>query len=240
MNPFLKLKVKILYMRLAALLSGGKDSMYALFLAKKMGHEVRYIVSMLSENPESYMFHVPNARLVKYQAQAMDIPLVTKSTHGIKERELKDLKGSLEEIKDGIDGVVTGAVESEYQKSRIDKICSELGIKSLAPLWHKDPEKMIREMLLCGFEIIITAVGAPPLDRSWLGRNMDEKCLRELVELNKKYGIHVSGEGGEYESFVTDSPLFKKRIEVASSVNEWDEKTNSGVMRINEVRLIDK
>lgn len=221
-------------MRLAALISGGKDSLYAAYIASKE-HEIKYIVSIISKNPESYMFHVPNVELVKEQARVMDISLIQKVTKGEKEKELLDLKKELNEIKDKIDGVVAGAVESSYQKDRIDKICSDLELKSLTPLWQKDPASLLKEMINNGFEIIITAVAAPPLDESWLGRKIDEKCLEELIELNKKYGIHPTFEGGEAETFVLFCPMFNKRIEILDSIKHWDAKTKSGWLEIKKV-----
>ncbi|MBI2075962.1 MAG: TIGR00289 family protein [Candidatus Aenigmarchaeota archaeon] len=221
-------------MNLAALLSGGKDSMYALYLAGRE-NKITYIVTITSENPESYMFHVPNVHLVEEQAKLMGIEIIKKTTKGEKEKELEDLKSVLGTIAGKVDGIVTGAIESNYQKQRVDKICKELNLKSLAPLWHKSPEGLLRSMIKDGFEIIITAVAAPPLDDKWLGRKIDEKCVEELVHLNKKYGIHPSGEGGEYESLVLDCPLFKKKLEVSESKKIWDEKTRSGHLVVDAV-----
>ncbi len=223
-------------MKVDALISGGKDSMYATYLAIKSGLDVKYVVSVISRNPESYMFHVPNIELTKYQAKAMGIPLIQETTEGIKEEELEDLKKALEKIRDEIDGVVTGAVQSNYQKQRIDKICNELGLKSVAPLWQKNPLELIKQMVADGFEIIITAVAAPPLDEKWLGRRIDD-CLNELIELNRKNKIHVGGEGGEYETFVLNCPLFNKKIEILDSVKHWDAKIRSGWLEIKKIVL---
>jgi predicted ATP pyrophosphatase (TIGR00289 family) len=226
-------------MRLAALVSGGKDSLYAVYLAGKE-HEISYIVSIISENPESYMFHFPNARLVENQAELMQIPLMQKTTKGEKEEELTDLKEALGKIKSKIDGVVSGATASNYQKTRIEKICRELNLRSVTPLWHKNPEKLLRDMVASGFDIIITAVAAPPLDESWLGREINEDCLGELIELNKFHGISILGEGGEFETFVLDCPLFKKKIKILESEKSWDEKTKSGVLNIKKIKLVNK
>lgn len=206
--------------------------MYALYLAGRE-NKITYIVTITSENPESYMFHVPNVHLVEEQAKLMGIEIIKKTTKGEKEKELEDLKSVLGTIAGKVDGIVTGAIESNYQKQRVDKICKELNLKSLAPLWHKSPEGLLRSMIKDGFEIIITAVAAPPLDDKWLGRKIDEKCIEELIQLNKKYGIHPSGEGGEYESLVLDCPLFKKKINVLKTEKIWDEKTHSGYLEVD-------
>lgn len=219
-------------MKLAALLSGGKDSLYAMFLAGKE-NEIGCVVTIASENPESYMFHFPNIHLVEKQAGLMGIKIIKKTTKGEKEKELEDLKSVLKTISGEVDGVVTGAIESNYQKQRIEKICSDLKLKSVAPLWHQDPEKLLGAMIKDGFEIIITAVAAPPLDESWLGRRIDGKCIKDLAELNRKYGIHLSGEGGEYESLVLDCPLFGSKMKVIKAERHWDGKTRSGRLSVD-------
>ena len=226
-------------MRLAALISGGKDSLYSAYLASKE-HEIAYAISMVSENPESYMFHFPNIHLVKTQASLMGIPLIEKKTKGIKEEELDDIEEVLLSVKGEIDGLVTGALASTYQKMRIDGICKRLDMLSIAPLWHHDPADYLRKALQDGFEIIFVGVAAPPLDRKWLGRRLDEKAIDELVMLNLKHGIHIGGEGGETESFVLDCPMFSKKIHVVHAETNWDEKNRSGTFDIKEIRLIDK
>jgi ABC transporter with metal-binding/Fe-S-binding domain ATP-binding protein len=227
-------------MKLAALISGGKDSLYAAYLAKQQGHKIKYIISIVSENPESYMYHVPNAALVKRQAELMGVPIIQKNTKGVKEKELTDLVKALKKIKNEIDGVVTGAVASVYQKSRVDKICEVLKLKSVAPLWGKEPEKVVEGLINDNFDVIITAVAAPPLDENWLGRKLNKNALNELLNLNKLYKISVNGEGGEYESFVTDCPMFKEKIIVEESENHWDKKTSSGVLEIKKIKTVKK
>ena len=226
-------------MKLAALVSGGKDSLYAAYLASKE-HKIEYIISVVSENPESYMFHYPNIHLVKEQAKLMNIEFIEKKTKGEKEKELEDLEDALRAIKNNIDGVVTGAVASNYQKMRIDSICKSLGLLSFAPLWHVPAEQYINDAILDGFEMIIVGVAAPPLDQDWLGRQINGDVIRELQKLNKKHGIHVGGEGGETESLVLDCPMFSKRIEIVDSEKIWDSKTRSGYLDIKEIELIDK
>jgi ABC transporter with metal-binding/Fe-S-binding domain ATP-binding protein len=226
-------------MKLAALVSGGKDSLYAAYLAS-IENDIEYVISIISENPESYMFHYPNIRLVREQAKLMNVELIEKETRGEKEKELDDLEDVLNTIKDKIDGVITGAVASNYQKMRIDSICKSLGLLSFAPLWHTPPEQYMEKSLEEGFEMIIVGVGAPPLDGSWLGRKIDKDMINELVLLNKKHGIHVGGEGGEYESLVLDCPLFDRKIKVKKSDKIYNEKERSGTLNITEIELADK
>jgi ABC transporter with metal-binding/Fe-S-binding domain ATP-binding protein len=227
-------------MRLASLISGGKDSLYATYLSVMRRHKIKYLVTMLPAKEDSWMFHYPCIELTKLQAKALGIQQVTQKTSGEKEKELEDLKKVLEEIKDEVDGVVSGAVASNYQKSRVDRICEELRLESVAPLWGRDPAGVLREEVGSGLEIIITGVFAEGFDKSWLGRKIDDKCVEDLVELNRRYGISCVAEGGEFETFVTDCPLFKKKIQIKDSKIVWDSKTSSGYLVVGNAKLVGK
>jgi ABC transporter with metal-binding/Fe-S-binding domain ATP-binding protein len=235
-----KIGKKEIIMKLAALFSGGKDSTFSLYKALNEGHYVKYLVSIFSKNPESYMYHTENIKLVKFQANALGISLVSEESLGEKEKELEDLKRALLKIRDEIDGVVSGAIESEYQKSRIHSICDELNLKLFSPLWNENPKKILEELIDLEFNVMITSVKAEGFSKEWLGRRMDKNCLKDLLKLRKKYGIHLSGEGGEYETFVLDGPIFEKRIEIIEWKKQWDEGMGVGRFLINKVRLIKK
>ncbi|MEM7814672.1 MAG: TIGR00289 family protein [Candidatus Aenigmatarchaeota archaeon] len=224
-------------MRVAVLFSGGKDSTYATYLAKKQGDEIKYLVTIIPKREDSWMFHFPCISLTKLQAKALGIKQIIQKTKGEKEKELEDLKRVLEKIKGEIDAVVSGAVASSYQKSRIDKVCEDLKLKHLAPLWQKNQEEVLKEEVKAGFEIMITGVFAEGFDESWLGRRIDEEAVKEILELKEKFGISPSGEGGEYESLVLDCPLFKKRIEILSFKKIWDEKLKSGYVVVRKAKL---
>ena len=219
-------------MKLAALISGGKDSLYACYLASK-SHDIEFLVSMLPERSDSYMFHYPNVRLTELQAKAMEKKIVFGKTKGIKEKELEDLKMVLKDL--GVDGIVTGALAYNYQKKRIDKICEELGIKHIAPLWGIDPREEWKNILKLGFEVIITQFACEGLDESWLGRRIDFKAFEELEELSRKYGFHLGFEGGEAETFVLYMPLFKKRIKILKARKILE--NYRGIYIIEEARL---
>jgi diphthine-ammonia ligase len=223
-------------MRLAALVTGGKDSVLALYRAQKMGHNVEVLATMIPKRDDSYMFHFPNIHLTDYISRALEIPLVKAETSGIKEKELDDLKKLLASL--DVDGVVTGAVLSAYQKERIERICDELGIKSVAPLWHQDPLEIMRELIDLKFKVIIVGVYAYGLDQTWLGREINPETLEKLVELHEKFQISLVGEGGEYESLVLDAPIFKKRIEIVEA--ETNYANNSGVFVIKEAKIVNK
>ena len=215
-------------MKVALLFSGGKDSTYAGYLAKKQGHEISCLISIFSKNKESYMFHTPSVSKVEKQAEVMGIPIIIQSTKGVKEKELKDLKKIVEQAKKdfGIEGLVTGAIKSVYQASRIQKICSEVGLECINPIWEKDEVEFLNELVKENFDVIIVGVFAYPLDETWLGRKIDKDFIKETKKLKDKFRIHPAGEGGEFETFVLNCPLFKKGLKV-KSFNDISEGENS-------------
>lgn len=226
-------------MKLGVLFSGGKDSTLALFKSMQ-SNEVVCLISIISKNPESYMFHTPNIEITKLQAEAIGLPLIQKITEGVKEEELKDLKSAISEAKKKfkIEGVVTGAIASQYQKSRIQKICDDLKLKCINPLWKMDQKKVLEELVKNKLEVIIIGVFAKMIGESWLGRKIDEKAIKELSELEKKYKINPAGEGGEIETLVLDAPFFKKKIKILESEKIMDK--NSGILKIKRAELINK
>jgi len=201
-------------MKLALLFSGGKDSTYAGYLAKKAGYEISCLISIISENPDSYMFHTPRIELTKEQAKLIGIPIIQKITKGKKELELEDLEKAIKQaIKEyRIEGIVTGAIESIYQASRIQIICDKLDMECFNPLWQKDQIELLNELIKNKFDVIITRVAAHGLDESWVGRKIDKKFIKEISELNKKYQLNPAGEGGEFETLVVNCPMFKSKL----------------------------
>lgn len=226
-------------MKVAVLFSGGKDSIMACYEAINNGDEILYLLSMESENTESYMFHVPNIHLTDLIAEAIDIPIIKAKTHGIKEKELKDLKDNLLILKDkGIEAIYTGALYSVYQKSRIDEICKELGLKSISLLWHVNEEEYMNRIIDLGFEIIIAGVFAYGLNKSWLGKKIDKSVLNDLKIIKEKYSINLAFEGGEAETLAIDGPIFKKKIKIEEAEIIWD--VDSGIYNIKKASLVNK
>ena len=226
-------------MRLGVLFSGGKDSTLALHLAAEKD-EVVCLITLVSKNKESYMFHTPNIDVTGLQAEALGLPLVSVITEGKKEEELADLEKAIIETKSkfGIEGIVTGAVESVYQSTRIQRICDKLKLQCYNPLWKHDQKGLLEMLIQRKFKVIISGIFAYPLDETWLGKQIDNEVIARLVELQAKYGISPSGEGGEIETTVLDAPLFEQKLEVIDSA--VDAKGNSGVYIIRQVHLVSK
>ena len=226
-------------MRLGVLFSGGKDSAYALWKAMETD-EVVCLISVISKNEESYMFHTPNIGITEVQAEAMGLPLVKTITEGVKEEELKDLKKVIEKANKmyGIEGVVTGAVESVYQATRVQRICDELDLWCFNPLWLKNQIELLREIVENQFKVIISGIFAYPLDESWLGKVIDKNIIEKLIDVKEKYQISPSGEGGEIETTVLDAPFFRKRILIKDFEVKIDKY--SGIYTMKKVELVKK
>jgi ABC transporter with metal-binding/Fe-S-binding domain ATP-binding protein len=186
------------------------------------------------------MFHYPNLEWTRLQARAIGVPQVTEETPGIKEEELDDLRRAFSRAKRdyNLQGVCTGALASTYQKSRVERICKEVGLECISPLWGVDPEEHLRNLVREGFVAIVVSVSALGLDESWLGRVIDEKAIDELVALGRRFKFHVGLEGGEGETFVLDCPLFREVIKVDESSKHW--KGDSGYLQITKARLVAK
>jgi len=223
-------------MRVAVLATGGKDSVLALHRVLNEDYEVKYLVSMIPLREDSWMFHYPNIRLVDLFADAVAIPLVKAETSGVKEKEVEDLKHLIEKL--DVEGIVSGAVASNYQKTRIEKICRQLSLKSVMPLWHEKEADILNEILDLKFEVIITGVYAYGFSREWLGRKINEKTVKALKELNRKYGVSLVGEGGEYETLVLDAPFFRKRIKIIKAEKVWENQ--SGYFLVTKAKLESK
>ncbi|MCK4929067.1 MAG: TIGR00289 family protein [Methanosarcinales archaeon] len=222
-------------MKLAALTSGGKDSIFAVHLAQLAGHEVTHLVTIKPDRDDSYMFHSINIHLVEMISRACGIPLVVETSRGEKEEELADLERALGAL--DVEGVVVGAIESVYQGSRVHRICDDLGLEVVEPLWHRDPEQLLRDMISV-MDIRIVQVAAMGLDEKWLGRVIDSATIDELLELSRRYRIHICGEGGEYETLVLDAPFFTSRIEILDTETVW--MGDMGAFTVKDARLASK
>lgn len=205
-------------MRIACLVSGGKDSILAAMVARERGWDVEEFVTVIPEDSAPTLFHHPNASWVRLQAQAAGvrwrpIPMA----HGADEEAT--LEAGLRGIP--VEGIVAGALASEYQRTRFERVCHRLGLRSFAPLWHHAPSAHIRDVVGSGIEAWFSHVAANGLGPEWLGRRLDAAAIADLEQAAVRSRIHVAGEGGEYETFVTDAPLFGQRIVVDEASAAW-------------------
>ena len=201
-------------MKVCVLYSGGKDSNLALLKAFRYSLDVRCLLSLRPKSEESYLFHYPNIDMVKLQSRALRLPLMIVNCHDDEMNELEVLYRLLEAaIKTyKIDGIVTGAIKSIYQASRFQKVCHDLDLWCFNPLWLKDEILLLEEILKEKFEVIFTRIAGYPLKKSLLGKRISPIIVNYFKRI-RKY-INPSGEGGEYETFVLDMPLFKEKIKI--------------------------
>ncbi len=223
-------------MKVAALFSGGKDSTCALYVAQQRGWLVSDLVTLVPESTESWIYHVPNIHLAPKLSDCLGIPLTQRTAGGGETGEMEALKFALKDVE--VDGVVTGAIASDYQKSRIDDVCDDLGLRCFSPLWRRDQASLLDDYLAMGFRILIVGVAAEGLDQRWLGREMDRVAKDELLALSKKTGVSPCGEGGEYESLVTDGPNFRKSLRVIEARPDW--RGRSGTLNILQAETVEK
>lgn len=232
----------------ASLFSGGKDSSWALYRALERDLPVERLVTVHPPD-DSYMYHVPATELASLAAESIGIPLTEIRPSSLDaedvtdageqgdaeveplEAGLRDLDG---ELSGGLVGITVGAVESEFQNSRVGAMADRLGIDVFAPLWQREPRELGDAMLDAGFEIRIIRVAAGGLDESWLGRTLDSDALDDLEVLGESHGVHLLGEGGEFETLVTDGPHMDRPIRLDYET-EWD--GTRGELRIDDAWL---
>jgi asparagine synthase (glutamine-hydrolysing) len=224
--------------KIAALFSGGKDSCLAIWRMQEQGFEVNCLISMLPKTFDSFMYHKPDLKILRLHSKTLGIPLLLKKTEGEKEKELLELEEVLAEAKKkfGVKGVVCGALYSNYQSERVQKICDKLNLKLFSPLWHMGQETELQELVDRGFEFILTKVAAMGMSSQWLGKTIGKKEIAELEALNEKVGFNVAGEGGEFESLVLNAPNFEKKL-VVEQAEKVMQNEFTGSLKIKKISL---
>jgi diphthine-ammonia ligase len=200
-------------MTVTALVSGGKDSIYAAYLAECQGWPVDELVVLRPEDPESLMFHTPNLDMVALQAESWG-----KSFRSVPVSALGET-GELEALARGLEGavgpVVAGAIESSYQWARLLRVGGVVGRRVYTPLWRKDPVRVVQAEIDAGLDIRLVHLAAETLGPELLGRTLDRTMLAELSRPDRPGPrVHPAGEGGEYETLVVDAPFFRQRLEI--------------------------
>lgn len=206
-------------MKVAVLSSGGKDSSAAIWWTQCKGWEITHLVTMIVEGDDSWMFQIPGTSLVEAQAKLCDYDWLPVTTQGFQEEEISDLEKALSELE--IDGIVSGAIRSDYQKTRLERMCERLNIKSFTPLWHQSSDSHMEGLVSNGFQVMITGVSSEGLTDEWLGHILTTESLLRLKSLASKYRFNFDGEGGEYETLVVAGPHMKGFLDLDYK-KEWD------------------
>ena len=212
-------------MKLACLFSGGKDSTYAIHVAKKQGHDVVCLLSIFPKSEESHLLHHPNLEWTKLQSESMNIPQLTAiSSSDDTGDELIIIENLLRhaKVQFQIDGLLHGGIKSKFQKEQIETLCLKLNLIPVAPLWETEPKKYMNDLLDSGFNFMMITVSSDGLDEQWLGKLILKSDIEILNNLSSKFGFNLNFEGGEAETFVIDCPLFSNPIKINKFLKHWD------------------
>lgn len=220
-------------MRVAVLSSGGKDSAAAWWWAQCKGWEVTALVTVNITGDDSWMFQIPGTHLVEHQARLAGVPWIQVDTPGVQEEEITDLENAIAGLE--IDGIVSGALRSDYQKSRLERMSERLGIRSWTPLWHQDSLEHMKGLVDHGFEVMLTSVSCEGLDSTWIGKVLTAESLLELQKKSERFRFNVDGEGGEYETFVIAGPHLPGRLDVDGTI-KWE--GNRGEFEFSKVEVL--
>lgn len=194
--------------------SGGKESCLACYRATKQGYDVKHLLNFISKEYKRCCFHGIEAKLINLQSELIGIPLVQKEVSPDMQEYEKEFKEAVFELKNnGIEGMVFGDVYLEEHKNWVERVCKELEIQPIEPLWKIPPEKVYEEFIKLGFKAVVVSCKADLFGEEFIGRYVDKELLDEL----KARKICPCGENGEYHTFVIDGPIFQKRIEITNS-----------------------
>ena len=193
--------------------SGGKESCLACHKAMSQGFEISYLLNFINEDVGRSMSHGLDSKLICAQAEAIKIPVIKKRvTWDTYEREFKNAIRELKQV--GVKGAVFGDVDLQEHKDWVDRVCKELDVEAIEPLWGANPEQILTDFINEGFEATVVRAKADLFGKEWLGLKIDGNFARELHKLKNKSNFHILGEAGEYHTFVTNGPLFKRRIRI--------------------------
>ncbi|KAK0230964.1 hypothetical protein IW262DRAFT_1453888 [Armillaria fumosa] len=253
-------------MKYVALLSGGKDSCFNLLHCAKNGHE---LVAAASLGPEpgkeeldSYLYQTVGQDAIELVARALDVPLYRRvirgsaveqgaeyggrsskgGVHGDETEDLYELLASVKSHHPDITGVSVGAILSNYQRVRVEHVCRRLSLFVLCYLWQRPQDELLSEMIDAKMNAVLVKVAGIGLTKEHLGKSLGEmKPL--LFKLNDKYGSHICGEGGEYESLTLDCPLFKSRISLLDTevvIHSDNDFATVAYLRVKNAILLSK
>jgi uncharacterized protein (TIGR00290 family) len=189
--------------------SGGKDSCLALYKAIENGYDVRYLLNFISKEYQRCCFHGIEAGLIQLQSELIGIPLLQKQTTQDMKKYEDEFKEAVSGIK-GISAMVFGDIYLDEHREWIERVCREIGIMPVLPLWGKPAEGLMEEFISLGFKAVVVSCQADKFDKDFVGRLVDKNLIEEL----KSRKICPAGENGEFHTFVIDGPIFKKRIQI--------------------------
>ncbi|MDD5109559.1 MAG: diphthine--ammonia ligase, partial [Candidatus Omnitrophica bacterium] len=191
--------------------SGGKDSCFACYKAMQQGYDIKLLLNFVSRESRRGCFHGIEGRLLKFQADLVGVPLAQREVSPDMQKYEAEFKSAVTELRGSdIGSMVFGDIYLLEHESWIERVCGDLKIKALEPLWNNSPENIIAEFLKAGFKAIIVSCKADIMGQEFLGRYIDQDLVEEL----KKRGICPCGEKGEFHTLVVDGPIFSRPIKI--------------------------
>ncbi len=208
--------------------SGGKESMLSLYKVQKEGIEVKYLLNMLREDGKYSRSHGLSSKILQMQAENIGIPIIqSKCSWETYEDIFKNAVSQLKE--DGVTAGIFGDIDVEEHRSWVERVCKEIGLEPILPLWGSERGDLLREFIGSGFKAIVVVVDASFMGKEWLGRDINNKFVNDLRAMGN---IDLCGEKGEYHTFVYDGPIFKKPAEIIHMGEEF--KDNHWFLKIEE------
>ncbi|MGB9828075.1 MAG: diphthine--ammonia ligase [Thermosphaera sp.] len=213
-----------MFLNIAVLFTGGKDSVLAVHKLKDEGFNVKVLISIIPSYEYSMLYHKPHPQVLMLQAYSMGIPLETATVvdPGREEVVLDEVLSRCVR-RYGLSGLASGAVLSRFQKERFEKIALKHGLEAIHPNWGVDQKNYLRRLIGYGVRFIIQSITTMGLPHSMLGRVLSAEDVEKILVLSEKYGFNPSFEGGEAETVVLDAPLFKYGLKCEGSVEERSE-----------------
>ena len=221
-------------MKVAVLASGGKDSTYASWWALMQGWSIEAMITVKIVGDDSMMFQLQNTEIAQYQAKSIGVKWINVISQGVEDKEIDELEDKIRNLNQDLDAIVVGALRSDYQKTRIERMCERLDLISYCPLWHHDSLEHMNSLIEHGFDVRIVSVSCEGLDESWLGEKISKESLGKLIDLSEKYRFNLDGEGGEFETITLNAPHFEKAI-ICEGGKIWN--GNRGVWNITKIQL---
>ena len=199
---------------LAAVLSwsGGKDSCLAYYKAIKQGYKVKYLLNFISRESKRGCFHGIEANLLKLQAELIGIPLVQEEVTADMQEYEKEFKTAVSRLK-SVQAMIFGDIYLDEHKEWVERVCNDLGINPVEPLWNKPAADLIEEFVELGFKAIVVSAQADKFSKDFVGREVNKELIGELKSRN----ICPCGENGEFHTLVIDGPIFKRKIKLAET-----------------------
>ncbi len=226
-------------MKVGILFSGGKDSTLAIETAKNKGWEIAYLLSIKPTRRDCYLFHYATVELTKELANILSMPHIYTTC------SIADVKKEAQIIyeivkKNPVDAIVLGGIGlQETQIKAVRDVLFPLGVEVFATHTGMNHEEILSDMVLRGYEILITEVAADGLNKDWLGKKIDIRSLPELKAASEKYGFHIGFEGGHANTLVLGGPIFNKSIKILESEKIMDGEF-SGFLKINKYVVMEK